>query len=115
MRTAPTNAAILVAPQFASGVSRAWKSQLPATLPLRPKTMSQSSPYPPPFMAIPASQPANGPKTIDITKSERFMIRPPRPGGGAGLARGEIALDLIGAVYYKFYEKYNIYKRVSHV
>src|SRR5438034_11435800 len=50
MRAAPTNAAIPVPPQPASGAPRVWKIQLPTTLPLRPKTISQSSPYPPLFM-----------------------------------------------------------------
>src|SRR2546425_13344315 len=73
MRTAPTNAAIPVPPQPASGAPRVWKIQLPTKLPLRPKMMSQSSPYPPPFMAIPASQPLISPTRTDAPNISKCM------------------------------------------
>src|SRR6266480_3009405 len=75
MRAAPTNAAIPVPPHPASSAPRVWKIQLPTTLPLRPKMMSQSSPYPPSFMAIPASQPLISPTRIDAPNISKCMTR----------------------------------------
>src|SRR5437762_484277 len=56
---------------------RVWKIQLPMKLPLRPKMTSQSSPYPPPFMAIPASQPLISPTRTDAPNISKCMTRPP--------------------------------------
>src|SRR5437773_4636300 len=68
----PDKRAMPVPAHPASGAPRVWKIKLPTTLPPRPKLRSQCSPYPPPFMTIPASQPVIIPTTIDATNISKY-------------------------------------------
>src|SRR5918995_669421 len=53
---------------------RARKIKPPPTLPTRPRTISPISPYPPPFITNPASQPASNPTTTHETNIPNSMI-----------------------------------------
>src|SRR5919106_6491412 len=110
--TAPTKATntVRTSPPPAE-TPRAQKTQPPTTLPTRPRTISPISPYPPPLITNPASQPANNPTTTHETNIPNSMIVLLLGGRGAlaSASPSRFPLDSVGVSSYITYMSSSIY------
>src|SRR5256885_7484470 len=82
--TAPTKAANTVG-NIPPPAETPRAIQPPTTLPIRPSTISPTSPYPPSFITKPVSQPASTPTTTHHPNIPKSMTLPPSPEGGSPL------------------------------